>query len=191
MGHKFDPKKLEKLNNPERVKLQDPEVMYEALGLQDPQCLVDVGAGTGFYSKLFLERMATGRVYALDISDDMLGWMYDNLEEVKDGRIQPMKMQESQMPLDDGVADAVVMLNLHHELHEPQALLADCLRILKPGGRILISDWKPVDREMGPPKEISKNHEQIERDLAQAGFVSIESRGSFQLHGLTLASKAE
>jgi len=191
MSHKFDPKKLAKLNNPERVKLQDPDVMWEKLDCEIQDCLVDIGAGTGFYSQLFLNKMATGMVYALDISDEMLAWTTENLPGVKAARVQPMKMQESETPLSDSLADAVVMLNLHHELHDPSALMAECFRILKPRGKVLISDWKACDGEMGPPQEIRKSAVQIQQDLEQAGFRGVQSFESFSQHSVVIAQKPE
>jgi len=187
---KFDPKKLAKLNDPARLKIQPPQAIWDALELaQAPTCLVDIGAGTGFFAKEFIKFMPQGQVYALDIKDVMLAWMSENLAEVREGRITPVKMDESQTPLADQVADLVCMINLHHELHDPQALLKDCLRILKPGGKLLIIDWLPIETPMGPPLEIRLSPGQILGQLLQAGYDQTQSKDFMPMHSFVLGSK--
>ncbi|MDX2471356.1 MAG: class I SAM-dependent methyltransferase [SAR324 cluster bacterium] len=184
---KFDPKKLAKLNNPERLEMQPPKEMWDLCALKNPDCIVDIGAGTGFFAKEFA-KFFSGRVLALDISDIMLGWMCDNLSEVMSGRIQPLKMQEASMPLDESVADLAYMINLHHELHEPHGLLTDCLRILKPGGKVMICDWKAVEMEMGPPLKIRITEDKIKAQLEEAGFKDVQVFDSLPMHSLVIAT---
>jgi tRNA A58 N-methylase Trm61 len=55
MNNRFDPKKLEKLNNPERLKIVPPQYIWKMLNLKNVRTIVDIGAGTGFFSIPFLE----------------------------------------------------------------------------------------------------------------------------------------
>ena len=123
---KFDPKKLYKLNNPDRVKDIPPEFIWNELHLEKPEVLVDIGAGTGFFSVHFLNLSKNGKNYSCDISDIMIEWMKENICPRYPGII-PLKMQESVVPLEDEIADLVYMINLHHELEEPEKILRECL----------------------------------------------------------------
>lgn len=170
---KFDPKKLAKLNDPKRLEYLNPDLIWEKAGLRDPSVLIDIGAGTGFFSLLFSKKMKKGKVYACDISDEMLSWMEDNLPPESKGRVIPVKMEESSVPLPDNMADLVYMINLHHELEEPQGLLREAIRLLRRGGELLIIDWKKKQTPEGPPLEIRVTEEAIQSHMLKAGFRDI------------------
>ncbi|MCF8335534.1 MAG: class I SAM-dependent methyltransferase [Bacteroidales bacterium] len=171
-GFKFDTEKLEKLNDPERLKDIPPEFIREKLAVEYPGTVVDVGAGTGFFSIRFALMQEVDRVYALDIADVMVEYMKKNVSPFYK-TIEPMKMDESSLPLPDNLAGVIVMINLHHELHEPVKLLEECSRVLKPGGKLAIIDWKKKETEHGPPLEKRYGTELIREQLLEIPFQSI------------------
>ena len=175
MAHlKFDMAKLERLNDPGRFDTLPPDVFWSALGsLSDARTIVEVGAGTGLFAAAFAARAPEATVYAADTADEMLEWMRAHRPEVADGRVVPLKASETRVPLADGVADAVYMINLHHELAEPAASYAEAFRLLRPGGRLLVADWAPRDTPKGPPQEVRVNAGDLEALLLAAGFTGI------------------
>ncbi len=187
--HKFDENKFQKLNDPKRLELQPPALLWQHWGLPGVTVIGDIGAGTGFFAKAFLGLAPAARVVALDVSDFMLSWMAEHLPEVAAGKIIPTKMQESSTPLADQSLDLACMLNLHHELHSPQDLLQDCLRILKPGGRLLISDWLPLPMDMGPPLAIRLAPELIATQMQEAGFAPVQVHPGLACHCLVVGQK--
>ena len=56
---KIDPKHLERLNDPRRLKIQDPHLIWETLGMENPRVLDEVGAGTGFFALPFSEKLTS------------------------------------------------------------------------------------------------------------------------------------
>ena len=68
MDKKFNPQKLDKLNNPERLKTIPPDVIIRKLNIIDCQNIVDIGAGTGLFSRAFSKLFKNSIVYALDVS---------------------------------------------------------------------------------------------------------------------------
>jgi ubiquinone/menaquinone biosynthesis C-methylase UbiE len=185
---KFDPAKLQRLNNPERLKLIPPDFIWAKLGLKDPKVLVDVGAGTGFFAVSFLQYMNQGKIFACDISEMMLSWMKDNIC-LKYPGIEVIKMQESVLPLKNEVADLVYMINLHHELDEPDVLFGECFRVLKKGGKIFIADWKKEDMDEGPPLGIRILPETVGQQLLGAKFQDIKIDVKMPKHFLVLGKK--
>jgi len=167
---KFDLRKLEKLNHPDRLKIQDPSLFWPVLGLQDPKVIVDLGCGTGFFSVEFLKKAPHAKVYGLDIAPVMLEWIRANRPEFKTGHLVPLAMTEDAVPLEDGVADLVAMINLHHELHNPLGILSECKRVLKPGGRLMVLDWKPTGDSMGPPLSIRVSPQTVLDQVEAAGL---------------------
>ncbi|MFO7977245.1 MAG: class I SAM-dependent methyltransferase, partial [Bacteroidales bacterium] len=166
---KFDPKKLEKLNDPKRLIDLPPWFIKDRLGPVDPKVILDIGAGTGIYSIAFLDFFPQSRIYACDISATMIEWMQENVVPAYPD-ITPLEMHENKVPLQDQVADLILMVNLHHELEDPALMLAECRRLLREGGRIAICDWKKEEMDSGPPATIRISARQVEKQLEQAGF---------------------
>ncbi|MDH5559867.1 MAG: class I SAM-dependent methyltransferase [Deltaproteobacteria bacterium] len=187
---KFDPKKLAKLNDPGRYESMPPDRIWEELDLKTPKVLVDIGAGTGFFSVPFQKKTASGKVYACDISEIMLDWMRENLGAETLRSVIPTKMRESSVPLDSLIADLVFMINLHHELKDPEKILAESFRLLVPGGKLLIIDWKPVETEKGPPLKIRVKPEKVLEQLKGGGFTRLTEHTGFRDHFMISASKA-
>jgi len=175
MAHlKFNIEKLERLNDPGRFETLPPDVFWQALGAPSGACaLVEIGAGTGVFAAAFAAIAPQAVVYAADTVQEMLDWMRANRPEVADRRIVPVKAEETRVPLDDGIADAVYMINLHHELADAAATYADALRLLEPGGRLLVVDWADCDTPKGPPRDVRVSASALTRFLENAGFTCV------------------
>lgn len=136
---KFNPKKLEKLNNPQRLKDIPPDYVWDKLSMGKADTLVEIGAGTAFFSIAFQKHTEQATIYACDVSEVMVNWVKENIVQ-KFPRVIPVKTEEFAIPLEDGIADLVFMINLHHELENPNLTIKEAHRILKPTGRIFIVD---------------------------------------------------
>jgi SAM-dependent methyltransferase len=185
---KFDPKKLQKLNNPQRLRDIPPDYICARLHLENPQALVEIGAGTAFFSIALLRRLKAAAIYACDISDVMIDWIKENVVPTHPNLI-PVRSEENRVPLDDGIADLVFMINLHHELDAPSLVVAESHRLLKPGGTIFIVDWKKMDMPEGPPKEIRCLPAQVSDELVGAGFGEVQSYNDLPKHFLVVGRK--
>ena len=185
---KFDVKKPEKLNNPDRLLDIAPEYIWSKINMENPKVLVDIGAGTGFFSVHFRDHAKNAKFYACDISEAMVEWMKNNVCPGFPDLI-PLRMKEDAVPLENGIADLVYMLNLHHELDKPEKILAEAFRILKNNGIIFIVDWKKEDMPQGPPAQIRYFPEQIKAQLLDAGFKNIRIFDKMKKHFLLIAEK--
>ncbi len=181
---KFDPKNLEKLNNPERLKDLPPQFIWDQTGLDSAETIVDIGAGTGLFSIQF--SFYSREIYACDISEQMINWLGENVCP-NHRNIIPVKMDETSVPLDDDIADAVFMINLYHELDEPDAMLAECRRLLKDGGRICIVDWKKENMSEGPPVDFRYMPSEVRKQIQKAGFNDITISEELEKHFLITA----
>lgn len=184
---KFNPKMFERLKNPERLDREDPEIIWENIGLEVDSTFIDIGCGVGFAAIPFAKKMPDGVVYACDISEEMLSMLKKELVDAGVKNVQTVKMDEVSVPLPDGVADGALMQNLHHELDSAIDSLKECGRLLKPGGVMAVMDWKPMETPGGPPLEIRVDSKKIENDLADAGFDSVTSLDVFPYHSFVTA----
>jgi ArsR family transcriptional regulator len=114
------------------------------LGLLDNDWTVgDLGCGTGQLTESLAPFVQ--RVIAVDDSSAMLAAARKRLAampnvDVRSGRLESL-------PIDDGSLDAALLFLVLHYVPEPEAAIAEARRTLKPGGRLLIVDMMPHDRE--------------------------------------------
>lgn len=188
---KFPIEKLAKLNDPKRLIDTNPDLLWGKLKLKSPKTLIDIGAGTGVFAVEFSKKMNNGMVYACDISDAMLVWMKDNLPHKLNGIVIPTKMEESFVPLPDGIADMVYMINLHHELEEPVKIVSEAFRLLSKDGKLMIIDWKKEETPEGPPLSIRVTEEDIAADMRKGGFSSIVKHRDLKYHNFIVGEKAQ
>jgi len=185
---KFNPAKLDILNNPQRLSDIPPDYIWQKLNMKKPETLVDIGAGTGFFSIPFLDYTQNGRVFACDTSDIMLQWMTDHVAPEHPGII-PVKMEETMVPLKDRCADLVFMINLHHELEAPEKILDESFRILKNKGKIFIVDWKKEASVPGPPQTLRYRPEKVQAQIDKAGFENVNIFHEMIKHFLVIGEK--
>jgi len=169
MSHKFNIRNIDRLNNPKRLEILDLQKVISHFKLEGSITLVDIGTGAGIFAEAFLKLLPGARCYALDIRNEAVEWIRNNREAYKTGRLIPRLMEESRIPLEDNIADFLFMITLHHELEEPIELMKECSRILKPGGKLLIADWRK-DAEAGPPRQHRIEPELAISHLQKAGF---------------------
>ena len=188
MERKFDPKKLERLNNPERLTELPPEFIISKLNIPKPKLIVDIGAGTGFYSIQLAKHFENAEILACDISDIMLDWMNKNVTPIYKN-ITTHKMEESYTGLESGIADIALMINLHHELENREKMMKECYRILKNGGKLLISDWKKEEMLSGPPFQIRVDNQDVMSDFSNANFKNIKIFDNFKNNFVIIGQK--
>jgi SAM-dependent methyltransferase len=172
-GHKFDIRHLDRLTDPARLRLLDIPLLARGLDLPEKSILVDVGSGAGIFAGAFLDFLPDAVCWCLDIRTELVDWILEHRAPGYGGRMRALPSEESCLPLEDSLADLVFMVTLHHELEEPVAMLRECLRVLRSGGKVLIADWRPGSRPGCPHQDRFLTASEITSDLTSAGFVEI------------------
>lgn len=185
---KFNPEKLQMLNDPQRLVDIPPDYIIGKLNTAAPEVLVDIGAGTAFFSIAFTERLNNAKVYACDTSDVMIDWIKENVSPVHP-EVIPVKNEENSIPLEDGISDLVYMINMHHELENPLSMLEEAHRLLKPGGKIVIVDWRKTDMPEGPPTAIRYLPEKVREQMIETGFVEVNIFDELPKHFMVTGEK--
>lgn len=119
--------------------------MVTAIGAEPIDLLVDIGTGTGRMLELFgpLAAQAVG----IDRSSEMLRLARAKLTERGLDRAELRQADIHALPLDAAVADAAVLHHVLHFVQHPGPAIAEAARVLRPGGRLLICDFAPHERE--------------------------------------------
>lgn len=107
--------------------------------------IVDLGTGTGRMLTLLAPHCTEAE--GLDRSHDMLSVARANLNraEVRNARVRQGDVTET--PFEPSSADLVIVHQVLHYLEQPEDLLTEAARVLKPGGQLLVVDFAPHDLE--------------------------------------------
>jgi len=149
MTHKFPHQDWERLVSEERRAWQDPDRLLDTLGIAPDEVWADVGCGPGFFTIPLSRRVK--KVYAVDIQAPMLGVLKKRLQEAGVSNVEILLSGENHIPLPDRSVDGVILVNVFHELQDPDAFFRELARITR--RRVVIVDWKREEMPIGPPLE--------------------------------------
>ena len=165
MSHKFSVKDKNKLDNPERRKLLPPEATLEKLQLHKGDIVADVGCGIGYFSiPAALIVGEIGKIYAMDISTEMLGEVHARARQNNTTNIEMVKTLENSLIVNDESVTYAFICNVLHETNDVSSFLQEVKRILAYDGKVAIIEWKKQESQMGP----SINHRIAETELIEA-----------------------
>jgi len=152
--HKFPLEMKEKLDSPERKKLLNPEKALSSLGIKAGMAVADIGCGTGFFTlPLACLVGEKGKVFAADISKEMLIDLRERIEKEKLHNVEVILSQENRIPLKAKEVHYCFLSAMVHELENRDLFFRELRRLLKDKGKIGIIEWKKIPSPLGPPLE--------------------------------------
>jgi ubiquinone/menaquinone biosynthesis C-methylase UbiE len=142
----------------------------------EPDWIVgDLGCGAGQVAAALAPFVA--RVVAVDASPQMLQAARRRLRGLDNIDLRRGDLEA--LPIDDARLDAATLMLVLHHVPEPARALAEASRVLKPGGRLLVVDMLPHDRESYRQQMghvwLGFSGEHIERMLRECGFGQVRS----------------
>ena len=160
------------LERPEREDEEAPSKALDALELKPGMVVADIGAGSGYYSSRIARRVGpTGRVYATDIQQGMIDILdrritaegLTNITTVLGG------MDDPRLP--PASIDLAIMVDVYHELQQPQVFLQRLKATFKPNGRLVLLEFRKEDPKV-PILEVHKmSVAEVKQEMEAEGFV--------------------
>ena len=149
------------LERPEREAEEAPSKAVAALQLQPGQVVADIGAGSGYYTMLLGAAVgARGRVYATDIQPEMLALIRKKLDARGVNNVELVLGTATESRHPEGAVDLALMVDVYHELAQPQVFLRSLKRAMKPDGRLVLIEF----RKESPDVPIRPEHKMSVRD---------------------------
>jgi ubiquinone/menaquinone biosynthesis C-methylase UbiE len=158
------------LDDPKRDAYQKPHEVIEALQLRSGEVVADIGAGSGYFSLRLAHHVGpTGRVYAVDISPDMIRRMNERIHEAGLANISTILASPGN-PLLPRPVDRFLFVNVWHHIEDQAGYVALMKKMLKPGGQIVMIDFHKRDLPVGPPAAMKIAREDLVKQMQGHGL---------------------
>jgi ubiquinone/menaquinone biosynthesis C-methylase UbiE len=142
-----------------------------ALGLKGGERIADIGAGSGYFTMRLARHVGdTGRVYAIDVSPDMILHLNQQVRAAGIDNVRTLLVPADDPLLADASVDLVFICNTWHHIADHPPYLEKLRAALKPGGRVVIIDFQKYDIPVGPPSEMKAPREDVVAEFEKAGF---------------------
>jgi SAM-dependent methyltransferase len=133
----------------ERIERDDeeaPDVALNVLKIPKGATVADIGAGSGFITERLASRVgASGRVLANDVQPQMLEMLGRRLARKKITNVTLVQGELDDPKLPPASVDLELMVDVYHEFSQPQAMLRHLREALKPGGRMVLLEYRKED----------------------------------------------
>jgi arsenite methyltransferase len=179
-----------------------PEAVAASLGcgvptavaaLREGETVLDLGSGAGADVLISARRVGpTGKVYGLDMTDEMLDLARANAASAGARNVEFVKGYIEAIPLPDGTVDVVISNCVINLAGDKDKVFAEAARVLKPGGRLAVSDVvADPDMDEATKSDMAAwtgciagalTRDEFERGLATAGFADVEITATHRVH---------
>lgn len=177
MDHRFDDIDhwIRMFEDPARDAWQKPAEVIKAMRLEPGDVVVDLGAGTGYFTRRFALAVApSGRALGLDIEPGMVRQMEDEAERLGLGNYEARVVKSDDPQLPPQSVDVVFLCNTYHHISDRVRYFRNIARSLKPGGRVINVDFYK-ETDFGPPREHKMARAVVEKEMTMAGYRLIRS----------------
>jgi len=168
-----------------KVKFIDPSAVIAQMDLKQGETIADFGCGTGYFSIPLAQKIGEeGKVYSLDVVPEKLEAVESQaktlgLTNLVIQRVNLENKEGSKLKAES--VDWVIMKDVLFQNKEKNNMLEEAKRVLKPGGKVLLVEWKTEDTAIGPDQEIRISKEKalelinkcelgIEKEIAAGDF---------------------
>lgn len=164
---------IDRLEQPQRIAgLKIPEVVSR-LNLKPGMVIADLGAGTGVFAREFSKAVGpTGKVYAVDIDNELLNYIRERATKEKQTNIRTVlgKFEDPAIPAKD--VDIAFFHDVFHHIEKRQAYLKALSAYIKPKGMIALIEMDKNDPNTGHRGEpgMLVDRKDVDQWMAEAGF---------------------
>ncbi|MCY0889202.1 MAG: class I SAM-dependent methyltransferase [Alicyclobacillaceae bacterium] len=186
---RFNPEHLSHLDSPERRKMLPPEKLLDYLCIGPEDTVLDLGAGTGYFTIPAAKR-TEGQVVALDVEPRMLEVLKSNVEENLLTNVRYETGQIENIPLEGQSMKKVIASLVLHEVEPLEKGIEEIRRVLTADGKLFLLEWEKTPSEFGPPLHHRIASKVMKEQLESNGFQVLQTEFPTSSHYLMIASLA-
>jgi arsenite methyltransferase len=187
-----DPKAyIAMLDDPARDAYQKPHEVITALNLKEGEVIADIGAGSGYFTFRLAHHVGDpGRVYAVDVSPDMIVHLNRRIRDLKLTNVVTILSAPDDPLLMDASIDRFFICDTWHHLGDRPRYLALMKKMLKPGGQVVMIEFKKAQTPVGPPMEMRIDRDDLVKEMETNGL-HLEAEHTFLPHQYFLVFKVK
>lgn len=166
MGHQA----IRWLERKNREDEEAPSKAIAALNLKPTDVIADIGAGSGYYTFRLAPLVPKGKVMAVDIQPEMVAFLEQKEKELGLTNVEAHLGKVDDTLLKAESIDAALMVDAYHEFSHPREMMESLFKALKPGGRIILLEYRAEDPKV-PIKPLHKmTKEQSRKEMEVVGL---------------------
>jgi ubiquinone/menaquinone biosynthesis C-methylase UbiE len=155
----------------ERVEEEHPDEALDLIGIPKGAFVGDVGAGVGYYTAKLAKRVGPdGKVYANDIQIQMLERLRKNMSQQDINNVITVLGADDDPRLPKEKLDLVILVDVYHEFSKPVAMIDHIRDSLKPGGRLVLLEYRAEDPEVPIRTEHKMSVKTVRKELEPQGL---------------------
>jgi ubiquinone/menaquinone biosynthesis C-methylase UbiE len=158
------------LEDPKRDVYQKPQEVMKALAIREGESIADIGAGSGYFAIRLAHHVGPrGRVFAVDISPDMIRHLNARVRDMDLANVSPI-LARADDPLLPQPVDRIVFVDVWHHIENQAGYLTLIKKLLKPGGQVVMIDFHKRELPVGPPVGMKIAREDLLEQMQTHGF---------------------
>ncbi|HEX7602724.1 MAG TPA: class I SAM-dependent methyltransferase [Polyangiaceae bacterium] len=157
-----------RFDDPSRDAWQKPDEVLRVLALRPDSVVADVGSGTGYFAVRIARAVPQGRVYGVDVEASMTEYLTKRAAKEGLANLRAVTSPKDDPKLPEPV-DEVLVVDTYHHIDARETYFAKVRASLKPGGRVVLVDFK-LDSPEGPPAEHRVPPDQARAEMSKAGY---------------------
>jgi ubiquinone/menaquinone biosynthesis C-methylase UbiE len=168
---------VQRFEKPGREVYDKRKQIAAALHLKKGAAVADVGAGTGLYTMLFSAAVGpAGKVYAVEIAPRFLDYLEVRAKKAGARNVEVVRGTGDSVELPPASVDRVFVCDTYHHFERPQNNLASIRKALRPGGELLLVDFKRVPGKTAAwiTEHVRAGQDQVTAEIEAAGFAKVE-----------------
>ena len=159
-----------KFDAPERDDWQQPDAVITALAMAPHACVLELGAGTGYFTIRLAKHLPNGTIIATDPSTNMVKYIQERVNALGLQNVVVREATEAgQIQLEEKV-DVVLTVDVYHHIQDRVSYFSAISQYLTSGAKVTIIDRTDYVIE-GQPQGHRVAPEMVQEEMKQAGYV--------------------
>ena len=170
IAHVMGASNAEWLDRSSRPQEEHTQLAIDKIDVPENGVIADIGAGTGYYTFKLAPKVPEGKVYAVEIQDEMISALKERKKKLNNTNVEVIKGSTSSPNLPANSVDLAIMVDVYHELEYPVEMLASIKKALKKDGSLLLIEYKGEDPAVAIRPLHKTTVKQLNKELEANGF---------------------
>jgi ubiquinone/menaquinone biosynthesis C-methylase UbiE len=161
---------IKRLLRPERAQWLDTFEVLAFTEIGDWDRVADIGCGPGYFTIPLAKALINGKLYALDINEEMVEACRERVAQARLGNVEVLKCDEFDFPIEKGSLNGLFLAFVIQQSPDKPRFLRAVRELLRPRGWCSILEWYHMETETGPPVERRVDPGDMREMATGAGF---------------------